>query len=266
MTSKPRVRRFLFLGTTALWLVGLVAIGLLFRVISAPSFGENGWSVAELAYLVPAWTGLFLPAAVFAGAGAAYGTISPRGVVFRGVAAAIVSYLILAYVDPVAEYRWGVVTGRNVSVEIPLGPLTPGTLAAMRDSAQANPPPHPSFRKAEPFQRPANWWTYQIHSIMALGAFAFLAALLGYRVAHLTWGLSPPKRRNARWAVGLLSMVLFFVAAALSGDWVRASPENSGVLGGWGPTGVPLLELLVLTAVARRKFPFLHAPARSGVI
>jgi hypothetical protein len=61
-------------------------------------------------------------------------------------------------------------------------------------------------------------------------------------------------------------MVLFFVAESRSGVWIRSSLENSGVLGGWAPVAVPVIELLLLTAIARRKFPFLHASARSSVI
>jgi len=265
MTSESRGPRAPFLRATVLWLVGLVFLGLLFRVTSTPSFG-GGWSAWEILVLLPAWIGVLLPAAAFAGGLAGYGAIAPRAMVLRGAVVAVATYLVLAYAHPIADYRWDASVGRDVSVEQPFGPLTPGALAAMRDSVRASPPAPVSFQSGVPFQRPANWWTLRIHETLAVGAFAFLAVLLGYQVARLTGGLSPPKRRNARWAIGVLSMVLFFVAESRSGVWIRSSPENSGVLGGWAPVAVPVIELLLLTAIARRKFPFLHASARSSVI
>ena len=57
-----------------------------------------------------------------------------------------------------------------------------------------------------------------------MALFAILAGLLGQLVGFLTGSLSPPARRNARWALGLLTAILFFLAQAVGGEWVRVRP------------------------------------------
>ena len=137
----------------------------------------------------------------------------------------------------------------------PFGPPTPGGLLAHRSAIEADPPETYNFRVDSPLSRPPNWLTYLFHSVIALAFYSVFAVLLGHRSGKLTTGLSPPDRRNARWALGLVGAIAFFVAEAAGGEWVRADPSNSGVLGAWFPMVVPVVELGVLVVLARVRNP-----------
>ena len=155
-------------------------------------------------------------------------------------------------------------SGADLQSVHPFGPDTPGALVAQRRAIVANPPERFSFRVSEPLTHPPNWLTYGLHSPIVLSVFAIFAAFLGRKGRTLTTGLSPPNRKNSRWALGLVVSLAFFLAVAAGAEWVRKNPSNSGVLGAWLPLIVPLAGLCVLELLIRRRAGPLSAPARSN--
>jgi len=214
-----------FLSTT-LWTAGLVTVASVFYVV-AGSPPEGAWSVWHAAFRLTAWVGLFLPYASFAGGVAVHASLPQRSVALRAVLLAAISYGLQAYVSPVAEYRDRTSRGGDVVTAFPFGPRTPGGFTALRSAVEADPPARYSFSVDHPLETPPNWLTYLIHSLIVVAGFALLAALLGYQVGFLTSGLSPPARRNARWALGLTTALTFFVAEAAGGGSLSANVRET---------------------------------------
>ncbi len=262
--GKRRGAGLRFYAAVTVWAGGLVALALLYWMLTGGPL-EGSWSVWNTAYPLPAWTGLLLPFVAFAGGLAVYKSSSPRAVVLRVLPVIGLSYVLLAYASPMVEYQAQSAWGRDVAIEFPFGPGTPEGLRALRSAVQADPPATYSFSVDRPFDKPPNWLTYLIHSLMAIAGFAVLAALLGQQAGFLTSGLSPPARWNARWGLGLLSAVAFFLAEAVGGEWVRLEPSNSGILGAWLPLVVPVVELALLAFLTRRQRLRLHASPPPGV-
>ena len=258
-TETPRF----FLPVT-IWTAGLVALASVYQLLTG--FPEGGapnlWSVA---YYFTTMAGLCLPYASFAGGLAVHASLPMRSVVFRAALLASISYGLLAYASPVAEHRQEAAGGGDVVAKFPFGPDTPGGLRALKSAVEADPPARPSFRIDRPLETPPNWLTYLIHSLVVVAGFAILAALRGYQFGFLTSGLSPPARRNARWALGLATALAFFVAEAAGGEWARFDPANSGIVGAWLPLIVPLAELALLTVLVRFRKRRFHALPDSGV-
>jgi hypothetical protein len=253
-----------FFLATAIWLASLVALTVSYHVLTGlPDRGP--WSFWNLVYPFAAWLGLLLPYASFAGGMADWASLPPRGVMLRGFLLAALAYGLVAYASPTGEYRVRAAADADLAAEFPLGPRTPGALRGLRSTIESNPPETYNFSIERPLERPPNWLTYLLHSVVAIAAFAVFGALLGQQSGALTSGLSPPARRNARWALGLLSAVAFFLAEAAGGEWVRADPSNSGILGAWIPLAVPLLELALLTTVNRRRRQRGHTSAAPGI-
>ncbi len=262
MPPRDREHTHFFLAS-ARWLAGLASLWLCFQVLSAPPV-SGGRSALELAWRIPGVLGLLLPFTAFAG-GLTLSMVvevSRRGILF-GSLLALPAYGLLAYVRPIAVYKEAVSLGRDVAIERPMGPSTSGQLRARREAVLATPPATYSFRVSRPLESPPNWLTYQIHSPAVLALFAILGTLLGQFVGFLTSGLSPPARRNARWALGLISSLAFFIAEVAGGEWVRLDPGNSGLAGAWLPMLVPMVELALLVFLARRRA--LHARPGSHV-
>jgi hypothetical protein len=253
-----------FFGVAGLWLLGLVALALLYQMATWPD-QWGSWSPGEAALFLPGWLGLLLPAAAFAGGLAVAGVPASRGLALRGALLAVLTYGLLAYGDPVAEYHWLTSLRADAVAQYPFGPYTPGGLSRARDAVRENPPEAYSFRSSRPLESPPNWWTYQIHSFLAVALFTFLAAFLGRETGLLTRAHPPPLQANARWGLGLVTVVAFFGAESLGQSWVQSDPENSGVVGGWIPLAVPLLELVILTTVVRKRAADLGVSAPSGV-
>jgi len=221
--------------------------------VSAGLLGGGAWRPGALLYQFPGWIGLFLPFAALAGGMAAHALVSPGRVLARAAMIVGVSYLLLAWGSPTAVYHENAAAGVDVASQYPFGPDTPGALRAQRAAVEADPPGGFSLRIDRPLEHPPNWLTYRIHSPVVMAGFAFLAALMGYRLGGLTTGLSPPRRRNARLGLGVAAGLAFFVAEAAGGEWVRADPMNSGVLGAWLPLLVPLAGLAVLEGLGRTR-------------
>ncbi len=241
--------------------MALVVVPACAQVLGGPSIGEtwNGW---EILFFATSWVGLFLPFAAFAGGLRCSGGL--RG--WRlGLAASVLSmssFLLLGNATPYFLFRAEAEVGVDVSQRYPEGPVTINGLKRLRSRALESPPDQYSFSVGRLLEVPPNWLNYRIHTVLVLSLFAILAAFLGAVTAGLTTGLSPPASRNARWAIGLASSVLFFGAEAFGGAWVRADLQNSGILGAWGALALPILELAILNFLLIRSrrgstdFPF----------
>jgi hypothetical protein len=235
-----------------MWVGGLVVIILIFHAIS----GSLLWREARAWLWISVLSGnigTLIPFAAFAGGVVACRSLSAGGIAARAVVLSAISFALMGYVSPQAEYRDALVSGRDVTAFYPFGPATPGTMAAQREAVRANPPEAYSFNTEHPLRIPPNWLTYLIHTVWSFPLFAILAAFLGQLVGRLTTGLSPPARRNARWALGLASALAFFLPLNAAGDWVRLDPSNSGIAAAWLPLLVPLAEMALLVVLVRRR-------------
>ncbi len=253
-----------FVRETAKWLAASVLLAAFFQLLTGgftSGSAEGPWRVLMM---FAGDIGLLLPFTVFAGGVAAYRCAAGRGLPVRAVSVAVLTYLLAAYATPLLEYQANRAGGRAVAQLYPFGPLTPAAFLDLRSWVEANPPARYTWSTDEPLSIPPNWWTYLFHSPVVIASFAVFAALLGWISAALTSGLSPPARANARWAMGLASGLAFFLPMAAAGEWVRADPANSALLGAWGPLVVPLGELFLLAAIARSLgAPLLGRPASS---
>ena len=240
-----------FYSRTLFWTIVLITLPAGAQLIGGAPAPDH-WNAWEGFFLFTAWGGLFLPFAAFGGGLAASERSSAPQLFASALAVAVASVLLSGYAAPHLEYRADREAGLNVSDRYPAGPASISGLSTLRDRALENPPAEFSFRVDRMAEMPPNWITYRIHSRIALSAFAVFAAFLGALSALLTTGLSPPARRNVRWAIGLGTGCLFFFAEAMGGEWVRASPLNPGLLGAWGPILVPVLELGILYSLLKR--------------
>ena len=263
MRLRERIPGLGFTALVTIWVAGLLLLILIHQVVSGLLQGGI-WRPSEVICLVPGWIGLLLPFATFAGGLAGHAVLSGGSVLKRAAVIAVVSYLLLAYGSPVAVYRDHASRDAGLTTLYPFGPYTPGGLLALRSAIEADPPETYSFRINHPLTRPPNWLTFLLHRAIVIAVFSFLAGLLGHRGGRVTTGLSPPNRRNARWALGLASSVAFFLAEAAGGEWVRADSSNPGALGAWLPLAVPLAVLGLLEVLVRIRKPMAGASIRSA--
>lgn len=163
----------------------------------------------------------------------------------------LIAFVIGVWIAPLAEVEADRAVGLAVELRYPFGAQTPTSLVRHRIAILEEPPEAYGFSVDQPLTHPPNWLTYLIHQPFAVFAFGVLNALLGLLIGWSTTGLSPPKRGQVRWLLGLVAGLLFFLVARLGGQWVRLSPENSGVLAAWLPLVVPLLALAVAYLVWR---------------
>ena len=258
MRNGPR-----FFLATGIWAAALVVIAAAHQVATAAPGG--GWHVTNLGYQTLAWFGLVLTFAAFAGGLSISRVSSIWSAGKLAVPITVIAYVLLAYAAPIARYRVQSSRGVDVSTRDPFGPATPSALRALRDQVEADPPLEFNYRFDRPFELPPSWLTYLLHSVAAMSIFAILAAVMGHLAGCLTSGLSPPARRNARWAMGLLSAVAFFLAVMVGDDWVRSDPLHSGILGAWVPLLLPLAELAILARLTQMRRRRLHASAPPSV-
>jgi hypothetical protein len=247
-----------FFIATLIWTVILVTFTVANQLIAGLAEGSP-WEVANLFHQVPTWLGLILPYAAFAGGITASPEVPARQVAAYALPVAALAYLLMAYVAPIAKYE----VERDMPAEAApynrFGPQTPSAIWELRSLVEADPPREYSYSTDDPLLRPPSWLTHLIHSKIVLALFAILSALLGQRVGVLTVGRSPPARRNIRWALGLLTATLFFLAQVVGGVWIKSDPAHSGVLGSWICLVVPSIELLVLYRLSLRRQSRLHA-------
>ncbi|MBT8398438.1 MAG: LptF/LptG family permease [Gemmatimonadetes bacterium] len=254
------------LAKTLLWTAILMAVPVVAQLLSGPPPGESWsfWTALE-AVTIPA--GLFLPFAAFGGGLAAAGRVGLGGKVATGLVIASLALVLGGVVSPHLEYRNREEVGLDLERRYPTGPRTLIGLLEVRERIKADPPEEFTFSIEQPLRHPPNWLTVLFHSRIARALFAIFSVFLGSLTASLTTGLSPPARKNARWAVGLVFGVLFFLAQAAGGDWVRADPRNSGILGAWVPMLVPVLGLAglyLLLVRARIRATVSHAQSSDG--
>ncbi|TFH64047.1 MAG: hypothetical protein E4G90_08875, partial [Gemmatimonadales bacterium] len=217
MRSEDRKSGLGFTASVAISVAGVLLLLLVHQFVSG-FLGGGIWRPREVLFELPGWIGLFLPFAAFVGGLAAHAVLSVGSMVKRAAMIAVVSYFLLAYGSPMAFYRDYASREADLTALYPFGPPTPRALLAQRSAVEANPPQTYSFRVGRPLEHPPNWLTYLLHRAIVIAGFSVLAGLLGHRSGKLTTGLSPPDRRNARWALGLASSIAFFLAEAAGGE------------------------------------------------
>ena len=234
------------------WTGALVCIVVAFRVVawSVP----RPWSGWDWISFVAGGAGLLLPFAAFAGGVGLHQVRERRGVI--GVAAGLIvgatTYLVLAFISPLADHaadagQPDLVESRRFGASTPIG-----LLRNIRYT-EANPPMEYSLSVDHPTRNPPNWLWKLLHLDMALAAVAMLNIFLGCAAAELTHGLSPPARRNARLAIGLVGALAYFAVLDVAGSSERDWANVSGVLAAWGPMAVPIAEALLLATIIRRR-------------
>jgi len=207
----------------------------------------------EILYLLPAWAGLFLPFCAFAGGLVLSGADGLASIVKNGAVVALVVYSLLAFGAPRGVYEISRRQGAQLAAAYPYGPRTPVALVKIRSRVEASPPDRFRIRIDDPFSAPPNWLTYLLHSPAVFALYSLLSMLLGRTVGSMTTGLSPPRRGHVRWAAGLALGIVFFLAEARGGEWVRLDPSRSGLLGAWLPLLVPSGLLVFLHLVHRAR-------------
>jgi hypothetical protein len=244
-------------GRTVTWAVGLAIVAGIYG-IGAEALAGGVISVWRPLAAAVGHLGILLPFAAMAGGLVLRDVGLPRSqrrraAVLVGASVAVVSYGALAFARPAVEYRLDAANGVDVAVRHPFGPATPIALARLRRFVTENPPAEFSMSVEQPLAHPPNWVSLGLHQPAAFALFAVLAVLFGTLVAELTFGLSPPARRQARWAAALLCGMGFFVASVVGDSWVRGATERSAVLGAWLPMVIPVLGCWLLAGVARRR-------------
>jgi len=250
-----------FFRRTVLWMVLLLAVPVSVSLLgSSPEVGDRvAWVWGRR---IVSWVGLFLPFAAFAGGIAGSESRGFRRLIGYASVISLLSIVCLGYLAPHLEFREALEDRRDTAQMFPTGPADLFGLWRLRERVVENSPGEFRPSTEHPLRQPPNWIDYLIHSSFALALFAVFGALLGSLTGTLTSGLSPPVRRNARWAIGFLTAALFFLAERAGEGWVRADPGNSGVLGAWGPMLLPALELagLYLLIVRARMPSMLSGP------
>ena len=234
---KPR-QGFGFWGAVGVWTGSLVGLASINHGVSG-ALGSGVSRSVEILYLLPAWAGLFLPFCAFAGGLVLSRTDGLASIVKNGAVVVLVIYALLAFGAPIGVYEIGRRQGAQLAAAYPYGPRTPVALVKIRSRVEASPPDRFRLRIDDPFSAPPNWLTYLLHSPAVFALYSLLSILLGCTVARMTTGLSPPRRGHVRWAAGLGLGIVFFLAEAGGGEWVRSDPSRSGLLGAWLPLLVP---------------------------
>lgn len=257
MNARASGHRPGFFRATAYWTVGLVALAALYDLLVGRPVGGPGalWAVL---HRLSGWTGLALPFAAFAG-GLASGRRSPPGpVALRALIVVAGSIVLTTAVRPLAEYEVSAALGLDVSARYPTGPRTPLGLVALKERVERDPPDQYRFWTDRPLEVPPNWLTYLVIAPLGMALFAILSALLGLLTGQLTAGLPPPRRAHARWAIGLIGGLAFLTLTVFASAWVRRDPSHSALLAASAPLLLPLLELLFLVRLLRRRQAALH--------
>ena len=171
---------------------------------------------------------------------------------------------LTAVARPFVEHAASAAAGSSNQVQRPFGPTTPSALWEQREYVLANPPGDYSLSIDRPLEQPLNWLALLILLPVVLSGYAMLNTVLGLAAGAVTSGLSPPARRNARWAIGLFGGIAFFVALAVADSAVQASTETSAFVGVL-PLLVPVSELALLVFLIRRRDARLHVPKDADV-
>ncbi len=265
--KNPQVLRGLLVPAFT-WALVLSAMQLLYNLVDSPTVNSLDQPTRLLSIAVSG-LGLFLPFCAFASGVAAYAA-KTRAVVTLGAALtiALVSFVCLAYLGPLADYRHERLLGFDMEARSPFGPDTPAGLLQRLRYARANPPANPSLSVEAGLDLPAQWIERMLHTQFSWPLLAIVSALLGYLVASVTSGLSPPGRRHARWAFGVLSGLTYMVpAVVLTRNAIGYALDSvivSGVRTAWLPHLLPTLIAGALWFVVRRADETAAGPSVSG--
>jgi hypothetical protein len=247
----------------------LVGTAVLFQLwIGRPE--EDPVSAWRFLATLCASAGLLLPFIAFCGGSTAYTRGQSRRkqarVVLPGACAiAIGSYSMLGVAFPLIDYQVARERYEDVETRRPFGPETTAGLARHRTFIIANPTGEVSFSLDRPLAQPPNWLAHRMQVPFMIAAFAVLNTLIGLHAGDVTSGLSPPSRRHARWALGLVTAVGFWAATLIGGDWVRGDPARPSWIGSGMPLVLAVFVLFVLRDIANRRSARLHASRPSRV-
>lgn len=236
------------------WWLGVVVVASVSLYLSAAD-QDTLWSAWGLLEAVGSSAWLAFPFVAFSGgiAVVAYERVrAVRALLSTTAGLGLVAYSFGALLVPMAERRADAAAGYDIQARYPYGANTPGAVLARRAEIIASSSTEFGFSVEDPMRRPPNWLLYIVHQPIALGVFGIVNALLGLLAGWWTTGLSPPKRRNTRWSLGLGSALVFYLLSTGGAAWVRSDPTHFALLGAWLPLVPPLLILLGAAWVARR--------------
>ncbi len=223
-----------------------------------PPFEWSGGLLHWLSFVLDD-TAFVLPFLVFAGGVALRDTLGYsrqviRAVVFWGVVASTVCYLVAAWAAPAVEHQVLVRLGAETETARQFGARTPvGVLRNLR-FVEANPPDEYSLRVSSPHRFPPNVLRWELHRPPAMAVFGFINVVLGVIAAQLTVDLKRGRRRNARVAIGLLSAIAFLALqrfAAPTETFLQSGVLRSGIVAAWAPLSFPLAEGFLLIYLVR---------------
>ena len=255
-----------FLRHTFVWALVLSAIVYVLNLINAP---QVNWGPGRFTYAWVTNFGLFILFASFAGGVAvqtAWGGQSRRMTSLGGgLVVAVLSFVCLAYLSPLAEHRAHTARGMDMEVYAPFGPETPGGRLAHLRYAREHPTDTRRQSVGAPLLISVSWVEHLLHGLFVLPWLGLIYGVVGHIVAELTHAIRPSRRRHARWVLGVLVPFTFFGPATYIGGYVRARPDVSGAAWAWAMLVAPLLLLLVVWALARGRSQAREDPPREGV-
>jgi hypothetical protein len=251
-----------FLRATFRWATALVVLTVVYALVK-DALEDTAFVWPWLSFTIPANFSIFLPFTAFAGGIALCRVRGLRTTLVSAALVGLIGYGLGSYVSPVTSY----LVEREFYEErpelLPFGPWTPGAHLRNLEYLEENPTADPE--SGSPLRRPANRLRLNLHTPIAFAILTVLFALLGRLVAVHTTGLSPPVRRNTRWALGLGNSIVVFLPWFVLNLRIIEDPSFSGILGAYGPLLVPLVELLALYLWTRRKYGSLHTSTPPSV-
>lgn len=174
-----------------------------------------------------------------------------------GLVIVAASYYLAAWGAPELENRYWDTLGPEAAGLQPFGSGTPpGILRTLR-SVETNPSAEYSLRIDDPSRTPPNVLNWRLHLPLAMSAFGLINILAGVLAAQLTENFRRGARRNACLALGVLGGLAFFGALAMAGPiepFLRDGTMRSGILGAWMPLAIPLMQVVVLSSIVRKRY------------
>ena len=247
------------LRPTLLWFALLVGGKMLWGL--SPSWGRGADSVLWWLTYASANIGFALPFLLFASGVGLASEFSRsrrplRTAIAIGIALGALSYVLAAWVDPAARYRYRISSGSATSESVQFGPNTPTGLLRNLRFVEANPPPAYGMSVEAPEKRPPNVLRWLLHQPVAMAAFGLVNVFLGVFSAQLTAHLRRRSRRNARVAIGVLGGIAFLGCVMIASPvqpFLRDGTLRSGILSAWAPLALPLTEASLLYYLVRRE-------------
>lgn len=239
------------------WLLLFVVAGPL-SSLRWPPFEWSGGFLRWLSFVLDD-SAFVLPFLVFAGGVALRDTLGYsrqviRVIVLVGIVASAMCYLLSAWAAPAVAHRVLVRLGPETETARQFGARTPvGVLRNLR-FVEANPPDEYTLRVSSPHRFPPNLLLWQLHRPPAMAVFGFINVVLGVIAAQLTIDLKRGRRRNARFAIGLLGAIAFLAFERFvepTQAFLQSGALRSGIVAAWAPLSFPLAEGLLLFHLVR---------------